>query len=65
VIPSDLVSRHLLFDCHKEFLIDIVVACREQSLIPGHAASLEDAWPANMRNSFCERYHTHREREAS
>jgi len=57
--------RHRLFDCHKEFLIDIIMVCREQCLAPGVGTNLDaDAWHANMRNSFCKRYHTHREREA-
>ena len=58
-------KRHHLFDCHKEFLIDIIVGCRARGLVPGDGSRIDaDTWFVDMRTSFCERYHVHSERDA-
>jgi hypothetical protein len=62
----DQSNRCLFLDSHKGFLVDIVVACHERGLAPGDCSRINgEAWFADMRSRFCERYHIHREREAS
>ena len=60
----DRQYRYYITSAHKDFLVDMLVAFKEQNLVPGQGRTTNGfAWLDEVRNSFCQRYHTHRERE--
>jgi len=52
-------------NCAKEFLVDVILACRERKFVPGLSDIEEVTWCTGMRTNFCKEYHIHEEMERS
>jgi len=52
-------------NCAKEFLLDVILACRERNFVPGLSDIGEVTWCTGMRTDFCKEYHIHKEMEGS